>query len=502
MGAMQSKSDAMLLRDYAETGDEPAFDELIRRYTNLVYSAALRQTDSRDLAPEIAQRVFISLSRGAQALASRVAEHASLAGWLCRSTRNIALNLRRDEFRRHSRERQAMETASQTPEPSPDWESLRPILDEAMSRLSGADYDALVMRYFNNQDLRSVGRALGVTDDAAQKRVSRAIEKLRHYLLGRGISTSASALSVAISANAVQAAPAGLAAVISTAATVAGVAAPASAAAAATTAMVMTTLQKALVTAAIAAGLGAGFYESRRALPLTIQVQNLEQQQAGFSEQVRQLDQQRAQAAQQHAALQEENQRLRRDADGVVNLRSQLVRLQADSQELARLRALEQEREKNPDYLTAESWLARADRFKTWVAAHPEQELPEFQYLYEDSWLDVIKNNDLASDSAFKDASRMLRDRARDNFGLLMSDALRRFVTEHNGELPSDLRRLSSYLSPPMTEDLVNAYKLLYSGKITDVPSGKWPIIEVRPPEYPGAAHIAVGTNVSTRTLQ
>ncbi|HEV2207967.1 MAG TPA: sigma-70 family RNA polymerase sigma factor, partial [Verrucomicrobiae bacterium] len=180
------------------------------------------------------QRVFISLARGAQTLVPKVAEDASLAGWLCRSTRNIALNLRRDEFRRHSRERQAMETLNQTTQSSPDWESLRPILDEAMSKLREADYDALVMRYFNNQDLRSVGRALGVTEDAAQKRVSRALDKLRHYLSRRGIRTSTTALSVAISANAVQAAPTGLAIIISTTATAAGVVTPTSAAAAAT----------------------------------------------------------------------------------------------------------------------------------------------------------------------------------------------------------------------------------------------------------------------------
>jgi hypothetical protein len=37
---MQSKSDADLLREYADHGAEPAFTELVARYTNLVYSAA------------------------------------------------------------------------------------------------------------------------------------------------------------------------------------------------------------------------------------------------------------------------------------------------------------------------------------------------------------------------------------------------------------------------------------------------------------------------------
>src|SRR5690242_4701797 len=111
---MQSKSDAELLREYAENGSEPAFTLLVARYTTLVYSAALRQADSPDVAAEIAQRVFIGMARGAQTLAPRLGHGASLAGWLCRSTRNLTLNLRRDEFRRHSRERQAMETFYQT----------------------------------------------------------------------------------------------------------------------------------------------------------------------------------------------------------------------------------------------------------------------------------------------------------------------------------------------------------------------------------------------------
>src|SRR6266508_3589731 len=198
---MQPKSDAQLLREYAEHGTEAAFAEIVTRHTNLVYSAALRQVASPDIAAEIAQSVFIGLARGARSLSSRLAENASLAGWLCRSARNTSRNLRRDEFRRHSRERLAMEHLDPTSETAPDWERLRPVLDDAMSELDESDYDALVMRFFKNQDLRSVGVALGVSDDTAQKRVSRALEKLREHFSRRGITTSAAALSIVLSAN-------------------------------------------------------------------------------------------------------------------------------------------------------------------------------------------------------------------------------------------------------------------------------------------------------------
>src|SRR6266404_3993982 len=215
---MQPKSDAQLLREYAEHGAETAFAEIVARHTNLVYSAALRQADSPDVAADIAQSVFVGLARGARSLSRKLAENASLAGWLCRSSRNILLNLRRDEFRRHFRERQAMENLESIPDARSDWERLRPVLDEAMSELSEPDYDALLMRFFKNQDLRSIGRALGVNDDAAQKRVSRALDKLREHLSRRELSSTATALSIVISANAVQAAPVGLAGTISTAA--------------------------------------------------------------------------------------------------------------------------------------------------------------------------------------------------------------------------------------------------------------------------------------------
>ncbi|MCI0537022.1 MAG: sigma-70 family RNA polymerase sigma factor [Verrucomicrobiales bacterium] len=110
---METKSDAQLLRDYAMRGLEAAFTEFVRRHTNLVYSAALRQVGSPEAAAEIAQNVFLGLAHGANALVPRLAEEGSLAGWLCRSTRNLSLNFRRDEFRRQSRERKVMDHSLQ-----------------------------------------------------------------------------------------------------------------------------------------------------------------------------------------------------------------------------------------------------------------------------------------------------------------------------------------------------------------------------------------------------
>jgi len=325
---MQPESDAQLLRAYAERGAEAAFTELVHRHTNLVYSAAWRQVDSAEAAAEIAQSVFIGLARGAQSLVPRLAADASLAGWLCRSARNLSLNHRRDEFRRQTRERQAMEQIISIPDAAPDWNHLRRVLDDVMAELDEPDYDALVLRYFQQQDFRAVGVALGVSDDTAQKRVARALEKLRDQLSRRGISTPAAALSIVISANAVQTAPAGLAATISTAALLTGTAVHTSTVIAAIKTIAMTTLQKTLVTVTVAALAGAGIYEARQAAQLREQNQTPQQSQAPLAEQNRQLQRERDNATNRLAGLNEELAKNEKNNSELLKLRGQIGVLQ------------------------------------------------------------------------------------------------------------------------------------------------------------------------------
>src|SRR6266850_4079047 len=145
---MQTKTDSQLLQEYAGTGAETAFGELVSRHADLVYSAALRQVIEPDLARDVAQSVFTDLARKARSLSGDVL----LAGWLYRSTRFAALTLLRNERRRQNRERQAMQLLDASRESSPDWARIRPVLDEAMANLGDKDRDALVLRFFKNED--------------------------------------------------------------------------------------------------------------------------------------------------------------------------------------------------------------------------------------------------------------------------------------------------------------------------------------------------------------
>jgi hypothetical protein len=138
-----------------------------------------------------------------------------------------------------------------------DWTHIEPILDEAMHALDDTDRTAVLLRYFENKSLREVGQILGTSDDAAQKRVSRAVERLREFFGKRGMTVGASGLVVVISAHAVQAAPAGLVTTISSTTALAGTAIAATTTAIAAKTIVMTTLQKTLIAASvIAVGVG------------------------------------------------------------------------------------------------------------------------------------------------------------------------------------------------------------------------------------------------------
>ena len=212
---MHDIPDAGLLERFARSESEEAFAELVRRHLPLVYSAAFRHNTNPQNAQEITQAVFIILARKAASLGRR----SVLSGWLYHTTRLTAANFQRAEFRRIHREQEAfMQSTLQETVPDAAWREVAPLLDEAMARLGATDRDAVVLRYFENKSLAEVGTALGVEERAAQKRVSRALEKLRKIFTKRGVTLTATLIASAVSANSVQAAPVGLAVTVTAAA--------------------------------------------------------------------------------------------------------------------------------------------------------------------------------------------------------------------------------------------------------------------------------------------
>ncbi len=204
-------TDGELLRRYTRDRSEAAFEELVRRHVNLIYSAALRQVSGdAQLAEDVTQSVFTDLAGKAAQLTC----HPSLTGWLYTSTRFIAANIRRTEQRRTAREQEAhaMNALLNSLAPEPDWAQIRPLLDDAMHTLDEQDREAVLLRHFEHRSFAEIGGQLGLAENAARMRVARALEKLQEALRKRGVTSTALALAGLLTANGVGAAPAHLAA--------------------------------------------------------------------------------------------------------------------------------------------------------------------------------------------------------------------------------------------------------------------------------------------------
>jgi RNA polymerase sigma factor (sigma-70 family) len=255
---MTDVPDARLLEQFARNGSEEAFAALVQRHIALVHSVALRHTANAQHAQDITQAVFVILARKAGSLGRRTV----LPGWLYHTARLTAANLQRAETSRVRREQEAF-MQSQLEESVNDalWRELSPQLDEAMAGLGASERDALVLRYFQNKSMAEVGKFLGLEENTAQKRVSRALEKLRTFFTKRGVSSTTAILAGMISAHSVRAVPVTLAKSVTAVALAKGAAASITTLALAKTTVIALTMKTKIIVATAIIGtliLGAG----------------------------------------------------------------------------------------------------------------------------------------------------------------------------------------------------------------------------------------------------
>jgi RNA polymerase sigma factor (sigma-70 family) len=453
---VNSLTEQQLLREYTERRSEAAFTELVRRHVDLVYSAALRMVCDSHLAEDVTQGAFMALARSAHQLTER----AVLSGWLHRTAQNIAAQTVRTDVRRRAREQEAaaMNELFATAPDAP-WEHIAPHLDAALGELSEADRDALLLRFFERKSAQEMAQVLGISDEAAQKRVSRAVERLREFFVKRGITVGASGLLVVISAHAVQAAPVGLTVTISTAAALVGTTLSTTATTALTKAIIMTTTQKVLIAAALAAAVGTGIFEARQASTARIEIHALKQQQALLAEQLEQMTRERAEAARQIATLRAQNEGQDRSTGELLRLRSEVTRLRNESKQVAQAKTQDAS---DPTALAAQAWLGRVNLLKQRFEQWPGKKTPELQLLNEQDWLKEA-SRELESDAACRETMSKLRWNAKATFARIVNEGLEQFAKANNEQLPSDLSELAPYLKPP-ADSFLEGYQITKPG--------------------------------------
>ena len=193
---LDSNSDQDLLRRYAKQRSQAAFSQIVRRHYALVYATCKREVGDAELAKDVSQVVFMLLARKAPLLRGGT----GLAGWLFQTACFASKNAMRQERRRQQREAkeqavfQHQHAAGAHPSLN-SWEGVEPHLNDALARLKPGDREAVLLRFFESHSLAEVGARLGVSENTARMRITRALERMRRHLTHQGVTVGAALLA-------------------------------------------------------------------------------------------------------------------------------------------------------------------------------------------------------------------------------------------------------------------------------------------------------------------
>ena len=297
-----------------------------------------------------------------------------------------------------------------------------PMLDEAITHLSAEDRSAILLRFFEQCDFRAIGAALGTSDDAAQKRVTRALQKLELLLKRRGVTFSAAVLATCLGSEALTAAPAGLAAIV--AGNSLAAAATGGTALSLLKIMTMTKLKVAAIAAVVAAGV---------ATPMVIQ-QHSQTRLRAENESLRQQVDQLSQAANDNKVTSESSGQ-RTDLLSPAQLH-ELLRLRG---EVGALRTQMKELER----LKAENARLQASRMNAKSNSDPQS-----------------RPSGESDEKAI--ATAKISDAKMFVLGLLMH------ANDHPGSAATNLDEIDSYLDKTKLS-LTNKFEMLYQGSFSQI---------------------------------
>lgn len=176
------------LVERARRGSAHAYEELVRRYADVAFRAALMVTGSAADAEEAAQDAFVK----AHAALSRFRTGAPFRPWLLRIVGNEARNRRRSAGRRAALALRVAEGlgpggAAPSPEAAAEAAEERRALLRALSAMAEDDRQVIACRHLLELSVEETAAALAIPEGSTVKsRLSRALERLRTILEAEG----------------------------------------------------------------------------------------------------------------------------------------------------------------------------------------------------------------------------------------------------------------------------------------------------------------------------
>jgi len=201
--------DKELLCAYVRRKDTEAFTALVERYQSLVYSAGLRQLRNSADAEDVSQEVFLSLARNAHQISD-----GNLGGWLYRSAVNASNSKLRTDLARTKRER-TREVPEQGPDELLQWRQIEEVLDICLAELDSDSRELVIQRFLVNRSQSELAESLGVDQATISRRLTKAVDQLRHKMVQRGVRLTAAAITASMTEHAAgNAVPGGLTAAL------------------------------------------------------------------------------------------------------------------------------------------------------------------------------------------------------------------------------------------------------------------------------------------------
>lgn len=191
-GLSQGVADEELLSRFVTNRDEPAFEELLKRYGPMVMRIARRTMTERAAAEDVFQATFLALVSRAGTIRRREA----VGTWLARVAFQTAKRSLRDKVR--TRNREAKSARAEAVHPAPDSDGIGPMLDEELNRLPEKYRQALVLCCILKRPFAVAAQELGLSAPAVWKRVRKGQDMLRRRLDARGVAVATTTIAAVL----------------------------------------------------------------------------------------------------------------------------------------------------------------------------------------------------------------------------------------------------------------------------------------------------------------